>query len=98
MKKTRYFRRFEFHNSLFVVFLYARGRSKFDLFGELNLVNFNRTIRNVFHDAPQDILRLLNESEGNVFHVPANGTEKKIMFRIEKVAHEPLLLLGFNSV
>ena len=47
---------------------------------------------------PQDILKLLNESEGNVFNVPANGTEKKVMFRINKVAHDPLLLLGFNSV
>ena len=74
------------------MFRHARGRSKFDLFGELNLANFNRTIRNVFHDAPQDILRLLNESEGNLFNVPANGTEKKVLFRIEKVAHEPLLL------
>ena len=43
---------------------------------------------------PQDILQLLNESEGNVFNVPANGTEKKVKFRINKVAHEPLLLLG----
>ena len=35
---------------------------------------------------PQDMLKILNESEGNVFNVPANGTEKKVRFRINKVS------------
>jgi len=34
----------------------------------------------------QYILKLINESGPHAFNVPANGTEKKILFRIEKVS------------
>ena len=36
----------------------------------------------------QNILNLANARDARMFNVPADGTEKRIMFHIEKVAHE----------
>ena len=44
--------------------------------------------RNIDVYMSQYILKLINESGPHAFNVPANGTEKKILFRIEKVACE----------